>query len=256
MALRRRPSEIRLVGTGPSGLDRGAGRGGGQPAHGPSRIRAAERDHRRSHAWRDASGCGGRGDRPCILWNDTRSEAEAARLDATDQVRELSGNIVFFRASRRPSWNGCGHAGALSPASGAFARRLSQPLPDRGLCVRHVRRCGTSWLDTGRREWSDYLLEQGHMRRDQMPRIVEGADRAGTLRADLARKWGVGGDVAVAGGAGDNAAAACGIRALDEGQGFVSLGTSGVIVAARQGYARAETAVTPSATRSRTAGTR
>jgi xylulokinase len=33
--------------------------------------------------------------RPCILWNDTRSFAEAAVLDATDGVRALSGNIVF-----------------------------------------------------------------------------------------------------------------------------------------------------------------
>ncbi|MAE91716.1 MAG: xylulokinase, partial [Pelagibaca sp.] len=33
--------------------------------------------------------------RPCILWNDTRSHAEAARLDATEGVRALSGNIVF-----------------------------------------------------------------------------------------------------------------------------------------------------------------
>ena len=33
--------------------------------------------------------------RPCILWNDTRSHAEAAALDATPGLRELSGNIVF-----------------------------------------------------------------------------------------------------------------------------------------------------------------
>ena len=33
--------------------------------------------------------------RPCILWNDTRSHEEAALLDATEQVRALSGNIVF-----------------------------------------------------------------------------------------------------------------------------------------------------------------
>ncbi len=40
----------------------------------------------------------------------------------------------------------------------------------------------------------------------------------------------------IAGGAGDNAAAACGMGALDEGQGFVSLGTSGVLLSARDGY--------------------
>jgi len=62
-----------------------------------------------SDVWADVAGIGvsghmhgavlldGAGDvvRPCILWNDTRSHTQAAILDATDQVRELSGNIVF-----------------------------------------------------------------------------------------------------------------------------------------------------------------
>ena len=44
--------------------------------------------------------------------------------------------------------------------------------------------------------------------------------------------------------AGDNAAAACGMGVLKDGQGFVSLGTSGVLLAARNGYQPApETAV-------------
>ena len=33
--------------------------------------------------------------RPCIMWNDTRSDAEARKLDETPGVREISGNIVF-----------------------------------------------------------------------------------------------------------------------------------------------------------------
>ena len=33
--------------------------------------------------------------RPCILWNDTRSHAEAAALDADPRFRKLTGNIVF-----------------------------------------------------------------------------------------------------------------------------------------------------------------
>ena len=33
--------------------------------------------------------------RPCILWNDTRSRAQAARLDADPRFRRISGNIVF-----------------------------------------------------------------------------------------------------------------------------------------------------------------
>ena len=33
--------------------------------------------------------------RPCILWNDTRSHAEAAQMDANPIFRAQSGNIVF-----------------------------------------------------------------------------------------------------------------------------------------------------------------
>ncbi len=176
--------------------------------------------------------------RPCILWNDQRSHAEAAKLDATASVRDLSGNIVFpgftapklmwvqknepevFKATTK----------VLLPAAylnfyltGDYVADMSDS-------------AGTSWLDVGKRDWSDYLLDASNMRRDQMPRLVEGSDAAGTLRKDLARDWGLNGTVTVAGGAGDNAAAACGIGAQDEGQAFVSLGTSGVLLAARDGY--------------------
>jgi xylulokinase len=33
--------------------------------------------------------------RPCIMWNDTRSHAEAANLDADPRFRKITGNIVF-----------------------------------------------------------------------------------------------------------------------------------------------------------------
>ena len=39
--------------------------------------------------------------------------------------------------------------------------------------------------------------------------------------------------MSVVAGAGDNAAAACGVGIMQEGQGFVSLGTSGVLLTAR-----------------------
>jgi xylulokinase len=95
---------------------------------------------------------------------------------------------------------------------------------------------GTSWLDVGKRDWSQKLLEAGGMHHAQMPALVEGNDAAGSLRPDLAAHWGVSAGVTVAGGAGDNAAAACGVGALVEGDGFVSLGTSGVLLAARDSF--------------------
>ncbi|MBP3124698.1 xylulokinase [Thalassospira sp. ER-Se-21-Dark] len=180
----------------------------------------------------------GRPLRPCILWNDTRSHTEAARLDAKDQVRAISGNIVFpgFTAPKL-EWVRehepeiyAKTAKVLLPAAylnfyltGDYVADMSDS-------------AGTSWLDVGKRIWSDTLLDAGNMRRDQMPRLVEGTEEAGRLRPALLDAWGLTEPVSIAGGAGDNAAAACGIGAQDEGQGFVSLGTSGVLLASRAGY--------------------
>lgn len=176
--------------------------------------------------------------RPCILWNDTRSHAEAARLDANPDFRAISGNIVFpgFTAPKL-EW-----LRAHEPDIHARVARVLLPAAYLNLWLtgQHVSdlsdASGTSWLDVGARDWSPALLDAGHMRADQMPQLVEGCAPAGQLRDTLAAEWGLSQPVTVAGGAGDNAAAACGIGAMAEGQGFVSLGTSGVLLAARDGY--------------------
>lgn len=176
--------------------------------------------------------------RPCILWNDTRAHHEASVLDAAPDVRALSGNIVFpgFTAPKL-EWVRQNEpeiyaqvAKVLLPAAylnffltGHYVADMSDS-------------AGTSWLDVGARNWSERLLAAGSMRRDQMPELVEGSASAGMLKDELAARWGFSGAVTIAGGAGDNAAAACGIGAMSEGQGFVSLGTSGVLLAARDGY--------------------
>ncbi|WP_293576611.1 xylulokinase [Phaeobacter sp.] len=176
--------------------------------------------------------------RPCILWNDTRSASEAAELDAMPAVRELSGNIVFpgFTAPKL-RW--------VQRHEPKIFDQVAKVLLPAGflnlhLTGRHVAdlsdSAGTSWLDVGARAWSDRLLEAGHMRRDQMPDLAEGREAVGTLRPDLAQRWGLQPQVVVAAGAGDNAAAACGTGVMAPGQGFVSLGTSGVVLAARDGF--------------------
>ena len=173
--------------------------------------------------------------RPCILWNDTRAHAEAQSLDACAGVREISGNIVFpgFTAPKllwikahEPD-NFTRLAKVLLPAgylnyylTGDYVADMSDS-------------AGTSWLDLSNRSWSNTLLTAGQMNETQMPRLVEGCQQAGTLRSGLATTWGVRNSVVVAAGAGDNAAAACGLGTLNEGDGFLSLGTSGVLLAAR-----------------------
>ncbi len=189
---------------------------------------------------------GGRVLRPCILWNDTRSAEEAAVLDQAQDMRAISGNIVFpgFTAPKL-EW-------VRSHEPDVFAKTAKVLLPKdylrywlTGEYISDVSdSAGTSWLDVGTRRWSETALALGHMRADQMPRLVDGSDPGGALKAALKQEWGLSGDVIVAGGAGDNAAAACGIGSIRDGTGFVSLGTSGVLLVARDGFAPApETAV-------------
>lgn len=173
--------------------------------------------------------------RPCILWNDTRSHAQAKALDADPLFRAISGNIVFpgFTAPKL-EW-------VRTHEPDIFAKTAKVLLPaaylTHYLTGEHAAdmsdSAGTSWLDLDARDWSGPLLAGSHMRPDQMPRLVEGSAPAGNLRSGLAARWGVQGTVCVAGGAGDNAAAACGMGVMQEGQGFVSLGTSGVLLMAR-----------------------
>jgi xylulokinase len=176
--------------------------------------------------------------RPCILWNDTRSHAEAAILDANPIFRKLTGNIVFpgFTAPKL-DW--------LRKHEPAIWDKVAKVLLPKDylrlwLTGEHVAEmsdaAGTAWLDTGKRDWSDALLAATGLTRAQMPRLVEGSEPSGTVRADLAAKFGLPPGVVVAGGAGDNAAAGIGVGVVKAGQAFVSLGTSGVLFAANDGY--------------------
>jgi xylulokinase len=176
--------------------------------------------------------------RPCLLWNDTRAHREAAELDGDARFRAITGNIVFpgFTAPkvewirrhephlfRRTRWVLCPKDFLRLWLTGEHVSEMSDA-------------SGTSWLDTGARRWSGELLAATGLDERRMPALVEGTAVSGTLRRELAARWGAGGTVVVAGGAGDNAAAACGLGAVGDGAAFVSLGTSGVLFAANRAY--------------------
>ncbi|TGD43796.1 xylulokinase [Pseudotabrizicola sediminis] len=176
--------------------------------------------------------------RPCILWNDSRSHLEASELDDDPMFRRLTGNIVFpgFTAPKL-MW-----VQTHEPALWAKVAKVLLPKDYLRLWLTgdHVSEmsdaAGTSWLDTGARDWSDELLTATGLSRDHMPRLVEGSEVSGTLRAGLAARWGLTGSVVVAGGGGDNAASGVGVGVVRAGEAFVSLGTSGVLFAANDGY--------------------
>jgi xylulokinase len=88
---------------------------------------------------------------------------------------------------------------------------------------------GTAWLDVAQRAWSPELLALTGMTEAQMPRVVEGSAPGGQLSATVATQLGLKAGMVVAGGAGDNASSAVGMGAVHAGEGFLSLGTSGVL---------------------------
>lgn len=103
---------------------------------------------------------------------------------------------------------------------------------------------GTAWLDVGARKWSDDLLARCGLSAGAAGRLVEGSAVSGQLRDDLAARFGLPKNTPVAGGAGDNAASAIGMGVTEPGRAFVSLGTSGVLFVATEGFTpKPETAV-------------
>jgi xylulokinase len=176
--------------------------------------------------------------RPCILWNDTRAHVQASRLDADPRFRAVTGNIVF------PGFTAPKLAWVRQHEPRVWDRVAKVLLPKDYLRLwltgEHVGEmsdaAGTSWLDTGRRDWSDDLLAATGLSRGHMPRLVEGNQVSGQLRPALAARWGLSPGVAVAGGGGDNAASGVGVGVVRAGEAFVSLGTSGVLFAANDGY--------------------
>ena len=163
---------------------------------------------------------------------------DPARLDATPGFREISGNIVF------PGFTAPKLAWVKKNEPEIFAAVAKVLLPKDYLRLwltgGHISEmsdsAGTAWLDVAKRAWSAELLAATDLDEAHMPRLVEGTEPGGSLRAELAARWGISGPVIVAGGAGDNAAAACGMGTVAPGRAFVSLGTSGVLFAANERY--------------------
>ena len=176
--------------------------------------------------------------RPCMLWNDTRAHEEAAEMDADPMYRRIIGNIVFpgFTAPK-VAW-----VQQHEPRIWEKIARILLPKDYLRLWLTgdHVSEMsdasGTGWFDTGRRDWSDDLLTASGFSRAAMPRLVEGSVASGQLRDALAVRWGLPKGVVIAGGGGDNAASGVGVGVVRAGEAFASIGTSGVLFAANDGY--------------------
>ncbi|MES2935862.1 MAG: xylulokinase, partial [Pseudomonadota bacterium] len=177
--------------------------------------------------------------RPAILWNDMRSSDECVELTArAPNLHALAGNLAM------PGFTAPKLLWVEKHEPAIFAKVATVLLPKDYLRLLLTGEkvsepsdaAGTLWLDVAKRDWSDELLAACHLSRAHMPRLVEGSAVSGKLLPALAKAWGLSGEVVVAGGAGDNAASAVGIGAVQPGDGFISLGTSGVLFVVNDRY--------------------
>ena len=176
--------------------------------------------------------------RPAILWNDGRCEAQCQQIMAqVPTSADITGNLVMpgFTAPKL-LW-----VKQNEPEIFAQVRKVLLPKDYLRLLLsgeyasETSDAAGTSWLDTAKRSWSDTMLGVCGLNQSHMPVLFEGTAITGHLLPSLAARWGLG-SIPIVGGAGDNAAGAVGVGIVDNGQGMISLGTSGVIFSVTDQY--------------------
>ena len=172
--------------------------------------------------------------RPCILWNDGRTEKEVEYLNVEigeEKLISLTSNIAF--------------AGFTAPK--ILWLRKNEPenfekihkimLPKDYLSYKLTGRfvtdysdaAGTLLLDVKNKKWSSEMLDICNISIDQMPLLLESYEVVGNIKPDIADELGLNADVKIIIGASDNAAAAIGTGTIGDGTCNISLGTSGTI---------------------------
>ena len=181
----------------------------------------------------------GRVIRPAILWNDGRSHAESVHLaGAPIDIEGLAGSlpmpgftapkILWLRAHEPDHYAHIRHI--LLPKDYVRWRLSEAYMTDVSDAA------GTMWLDQAERRWSAPLCEASATDPDWLPDCVEGCAAAGELSRAAADALGLRPGLMIAGGGGDAACGAIGIGAVDDGDAFISLGTSGQIFVAGESY--------------------
>ena len=172
--------------------------------------------------------------RPAILWNDGRTGKQTDYLNQVigkDKLSEYTANIAFagFTAPKilwmkeNEPENYAKIAKIMLPKD-YLAYRLSG-----SFCTDVSDASGMLLMDVKNRCWSKEMLEICGITEEQLPKLYESYEVAGTLKPDVANELGFSESVKVIAGAGDNAAAAVGTGTVGDGRCNISLGTSGTI---------------------------
>lgn len=174
--------------------------------------------------------------RPCILWNDGRTEKQVKYLNKTvgkEKLSALTGNIAFagFTAPKL-LW-------LYENEPENFAKISKIMLPKDYLAYKltgvfstdYSDASGTLLLDVKNKRWSDEMCDICHVKREWLPRLYESYEATGKVLPEYGLP-----NCVVTAGAGDNAAAAVGTGTVMNGSCNISLGTSGTVFIAQNGF--------------------
>jgi len=170
--------------------------------------------------------------RPGIIWLDARAQRQAEQI-----MRRFVGPWLFAALAGAPLsgkdvmpkmlWlkqNEPGvydHAAKFLDVSGYLLYRST------GLMVADWTAASVVGLDLKKRQWLTWLFNYIGLDPKKLPALVKSTDRVGGLTARAASECGLLEGTPVIAGAGDAPSAAVGSGAVGEGEGHISLGTSG-----------------------------
>lgn len=174
--------------------------------------------------------------RKSIIWCDGRTVAECAQIEELvghDRLIEITANpaltgftaskILWVKNHEPESYAKCRHI--LLPKdyirfklTGEFATEVSDA-------------SGMQLLDVPNRKWSDEVCEKLGIDTSLLAKVYESPEATGYITEEIAALTGLPAGIPVAGGGGDNAAAAIGTGVCKTGTAFTTIGTSGVVFA-------------------------
>ncbi len=169
--------------------------------------------------------------RPALLWNDGRASAEGAELEVlfpkfvdTVGCRAMPG----FSAPKL-LWLAKHEPAALARTRRVLLTKDYVRLRLTGEAASdRADSSATLLMDTRAGDWHDGIVAACGIDRSTLPRLVESAEIAGTLRDEFATRWHLPKKTPVVGGGGDNMCAGVGVGAVQTGDAYIGLGTSGV----------------------------
>lgn len=169
--------------------------------------------------------------RPALLWNDGRASAECADLHErfADWIDVVGCRAMPGFSAPKLLWLARHEPAALARTRRVLLTKDYVRLRLTGEAASdRADASATLLMDTARGDWHDAIVAACGITRAQLPRLVESAEVAGGLRAELASRWHLPIGTPVVGGGGDNMCAGIGVGAVKAGAAYISLGTSGV----------------------------